>query len=183
MTDRTKLILAITLGSLGLVIGIVAAITAFNAKSEADSDQDVISTVDQRFAEAQAKQDKLEKKQASDAETLVNSLTGKERSLVRQLNKQSKQIKNLQQKTRNNANSVDTLSSREREQSTVVVREELGLHRNSDNLYHGRTGHQEQHLSFSRVSLGQGQSKDDSAPHKRMQRGWKAGQRPKKQPG
>jgi chromosome segregation ATPase len=120
MTDRTKLILAITLGSLGLVIGIVAAITAFNAKSEADSDQDVISTVDQRFAEAQAKQDKLEKKQASDAETLVNSLTGKERSLVRQLNKQSKQIKNLQQKTRNNANSVDTLSSREREQSNEI---------------------------------------------------------------
>ena len=120
MTDRTKLILAITLGSLGLVIGIVAAITAFNAKSEADSDRDVISTVDQRFAEAQAKQDKLEKKQASDAETLVNSLTGKERSLVRQLNKQSKQIKNLQQKTRNNANSVDTLSSREREQSNEI---------------------------------------------------------------
>ena len=124
MTDRTKLILAITLGSLGLVIGIVAAITAFNAKSEADSDRDVISTVDRRFAEAQAKQDKLEKKQASDAETLVDSLTGKEQSLVKRLNKQSKQINELQQTTRSNANSVDTLSSREREQSNEISRVE-----------------------------------------------------------
>ncbi|MCB0828308.1 MAG: hypothetical protein KDB62_05810 [Solirubrobacterales bacterium] len=124
MTDRTKLILAITLGSLGLVIGIVAAITAFNAKSEADSDRDVISTVDRRFAEAQAKQDKLEKKQASDAETLVDSLTGKEQSLVKRLNKQSKQINELQQTTRSNANSVDTLSSREREQSNEISKVE-----------------------------------------------------------
>ena len=124
MTDRTKLILAITLGSLGLVIGIVAAITAFNAKSEADSDRDVISAVDRRFAEAQAKQDKLEKKQASDAETLVDSLTGKEQSLVKRLNKQSKQINVLQQTTRSNANSVDTLSSREREQSNEISRVE-----------------------------------------------------------
>lgn len=120
MTDRTRLILAITLGSLGLVIGIVAAITAFNAKSEADSEKNVISTVDQRFAEAQAEQDKLEKKQASDAETLINSLTGKEQSLVKRLNNQTNQIKSLRQKVRNNANSVDTLSSREREQSNEI---------------------------------------------------------------
>lgn len=134
MSDRTKLILAITLGSLGLVIGIVATITAFNAKNEAQKDASVSTMVDQRFAEAQANQDALEKKQASDAEQFVARLTGKEKSLVTKLNKQSNQIRKLRQQTRNLSNDVDTLTSRQKEQGDEISKLESKQKSDDDSL-------------------------------------------------
>jgi chromosome segregation ATPase len=110
MTDRTKLILAITLGSVGLALGILGTIVAFNTKNEVRSDREVSAVVNENFAEAQKRQDELEARQASEAEKLVNSLSASERGLIRRingniravgairkrLNRQERQIKGLE---------------------------------------------------------------------------------------
>jgi predicted RNase H-like nuclease (RuvC/YqgF family) len=108
MSANTKQILAITLGSVGLVLAIVAAIIAYNAKQAADDNKNVATQVDERFAEEQAKQDAREKRQASDAEKFVARLDSDEKSLLRKINKQSNQIGKLRQKTRNLGNQVDS---------------------------------------------------------------------------
>ncbi len=95
MSDSTKQVLAITLGTLGLVIGVVATIVAYNAKNAANSNEEVTRLVDQRFAEAQARQDKLEKQQASDAEQLVASLNRGEKSLIGKIDANQKSIAGL----------------------------------------------------------------------------------------
>ena len=83
MSERTKLILAITLGSLGVALGLLATIVAFNAREEVDSDQQVSRQVDERFAEAQAKQDRREKEQASEAWRMTEATDNRRRSTSR----------------------------------------------------------------------------------------------------
>ncbi len=96
MSSNSKQVLAITLGSIGLVIGIVAAITAYNAKQTSDDNGNVAARVDQQFAEAQAKQDARDKRQVSDAEKFVARLDSGEKSLIKKINRQSGQISKLQ---------------------------------------------------------------------------------------
>jgi predicted RNase H-like nuclease (RuvC/YqgF family) len=108
MSSNSKQVLAITLGSIGLVIGIVAAITAYNAKQSSEDNGNVAARVDQQFAEAQAKQDARDKRQVSDAEKFVARLDSGEKSLIEKINRQSGQISNLQGQVRNLNNKVNS---------------------------------------------------------------------------
>ncbi|MBK8295519.1 MAG: hypothetical protein IPK93_12505 [Solirubrobacterales bacterium] len=71
MSSNTKQILAITLGSLGLVLGIFGTITAYNAKQATENDNSVTTEVQTQFAAAQASQDAKEATQVSRAEKLI----------------------------------------------------------------------------------------------------------------
>ena len=86
MSDRTKLILAVTLGSVGLALGILGTVVAFNARSEAKSNQEITAVVEEQFLDAQKRQDKLEAGRVSKAEKLVANLSADEKSLLRRLN-------------------------------------------------------------------------------------------------
>lgn len=110
MSDNTKQILAITLGTLGLVIGVVATIVAFNARDAANSNEEVTRLVDQRFSQAQARQDALEKKQASDAERLVANLDRGERNLIGKINSNSRSISRIRLKNNNLRSQIRSLS-------------------------------------------------------------------------
>lgn len=108
MSSNSKQVLAITLGSIGLVIGIVAAITAYNAKQASDDNGNVAARVDEQFAEAQAEQDARDKRQVSAAERFVARLDSGEKSVIKKINKQSGQISKLQGQVRNLNNQVDS---------------------------------------------------------------------------
>jgi chromosome segregation ATPase len=120
MSDSTKQILAITLGALGLAIGIVATVVAYDAKNAADSNEEVTRLVDQRFAAAQARQTALEKKQASQAEKLVAGLTRGEKNLVRKINSNAAAISSLQQQNRRLTSRVNSLAGDLQSLSTEV---------------------------------------------------------------
>jgi chromosome segregation ATPase len=120
MSDSTKQILAITLGALGLAIGIVATVVAYDAKNAASSNEEVTRLVDQRFAAAQARQNALEKKQASQAEKLVAGLTAGEKNLVRKINSNAAAINSLQQQNRKLNSRVNGLASDYQSLSTEV---------------------------------------------------------------
>jgi chromosome segregation ATPase len=120
MSDSTKQILAITLGALGLAIGIVATIVAYDARNAANSNEEVTRLVDKRFAAAQARQSALEKKQASQAEKLVAGLTAGEKNLVRKINSNAASIRTLQQQNRKLTSRVNGLASDYQSLSTEV---------------------------------------------------------------
>lgn len=120
MSDATKQILAITLGALGLAIGIVATVVAYDAKNAANSNEEVTRLVDQRFAAAQARQSALEKKQASQAEKLVAGLTAGEKNLVRKINSNAASITALQQQNRKLASRINGLEGDYQSLSTEV---------------------------------------------------------------
>jgi len=120
MSSNTKQVLAITLGSLGLVIGIFSMITAFNAKNAVDEESSVTEQVKTEFAAAQTRQDALEATQASKAEQLVASLSNSEKSLVKRLNGNQKAIKKLKRRTRNLKKQVNSLNSRVKELDSEV---------------------------------------------------------------
>lgn len=103
MSANTKQILAITLGSLGLVLGIVGTITAYNAKKATQDDVQVTSLVQDEFAKAQAAQDVKDQQTRTQAQEFVDTLGGKEKKLLRSINangasisKNQKTIKKLQ---------------------------------------------------------------------------------------
>jgi predicted RNase H-like nuclease (RuvC/YqgF family) len=128
MSSNTKQVLAITLGSLGLVIGIFAMVTAYNAKQAADDDSAISAQVNEQFAAAQTRQDAREDAQASKAEQLIDGLSKGEKGLVKKINSnakmtrqnkktnknQNKKIKNLQKKT-------NTLTNRDKELESEVA--------------------------------------------------------------
>ncbi len=120
MSDNTKQILAITLGSLGLVIGVFATIVAYNAKNASSSNAEVTKLVEQRFTEAQAKQDELEKNQVSQAEKLVQSLDQGEKSLVNKINSNAKQITTLQNQVDRQQNQINSLQSDNKQQANQI---------------------------------------------------------------
>jgi len=146
MSDSTKQILAITLGTLGLVIGVVAAIVAFNARDAANSNQEVTKLVDQRFTEAQTRQDALEKKQASDAEKLVAGLNRGERNLIGKINGNSRSISRLRQQNNNLKSQVNSLNQKNDSLSTQVTNLQDQAQKNFNSLS-GRIDQANQRIS------------------------------------
>jgi len=120
MSPNTKQVLAILLGALGLAMGVLGTVTAYNAKNATDTDGEVAAQVQQRFDEAQARQDELEKTQASDAERLVESLTTGEKSLLKRIHANTASIKRLRRQSRQLRGRVDSLTNRDRELSGEV---------------------------------------------------------------
>lgn len=119
MTGNTKATLAIVLGAVGLLLGILGTITAYNAKDAVDSDANTSSQVqtlvEQKFQEAQAKQDQLEASQRSEAEQFVAQLTQGKKNLLQKINGNQRKIKKLQKKNRNLTRRVNSLESRDNE--------------------------------------------------------------------
>ena len=120
MSDRTKLILAVTLGALGLALGTLGTIVAFNARDDVNSNQEVTAVVEQRFAEAQKRQDDLEADQVSEAERLVDSLSKTEQNQLGKIDSNSKAISSLRQKVNNQQSQIDALKSTNQQQANQI---------------------------------------------------------------
>jgi chromosome segregation ATPase len=134
MSDRTKLIIAITLGSLGVALGALGTVVAFNAKSEADSSQQVAGLVDERFAEAQTRQDRLEEKQASQAEKLVANLTDGEKNLVGKIDSNGDSIATLRKRVNSQQEQINALKSTNRKQSNQISNLQKQVQQNFNSL-------------------------------------------------
>ena len=109
MSDRTKLILAVTLGCVGVALGALGTIVAFNARSEVKSNEAITAVVEQKFAEAQKRQDGLEASQASEAEKLVASLSNAEKNLLRKINSNSRSARALRKRLNNQEQQIQAL--------------------------------------------------------------------------
>lgn len=124
MSGNTKTTLAIVLGSVGLLLGGLGALTAFNAKKAVDSDaestSEVHALVDERFQQAQERQDQIEATQKSDAEKFVEQLTQDERTLLRRINGNHRSIRQLNRRTRNLRQEVNTLKTRDNQLSNEI---------------------------------------------------------------
>lgn len=124
MAGNSKLIVAIVLSVVGVLLGILGTVTAYNAKDAVDSDANTTSEiqtlVQDKFDEAQTKQDQLEASQKSEAEQFVAQLTKGKRNLLQKINNNSKSIKRLQRSNRKLRNQVKTLNDRDRQMSSEV---------------------------------------------------------------
>ena len=95
MTDRTKLIIAVTAGLIGLALAIFATIVAVNAREKAESDASLQEQVSSQVDEALRQQARKERRQISKAERLVQSLSGSERKAVREIARMRRSIQAL----------------------------------------------------------------------------------------
>lgn len=88
MTDRTKLIIAVTAGLIGLALAIFATIVAVNARDKAENDASVQAEITQeveaRLDEALREQAAKEGRQLSQAERFIRTLSRDERNAVRE---------------------------------------------------------------------------------------------------
>ncbi len=134
MSDRTKLILAVTLGSVGVALGVLGTIVAFDAKNEADSNQEVAKLVDERFTKAQARQDRIEKKQASQTERLVASLSEEEKSLLRKIDSNTDSISTLQKRVNSQQEQINSLKSTNQKQATQISNLQKQVQQNFNSL-------------------------------------------------
>ena len=102
MTDRTKLIIAITAGLVGLVLAIFATIVAVNARNTAENDAsvqaEVTSQVEARLDTALKEQAAREQGQVSRAERFIRSLSKDERRALRLIAAQRASIRALGRK-------------------------------------------------------------------------------------
>jgi predicted RNase H-like nuclease (RuvC/YqgF family) len=96
MSDRTKIILAMVFGALGLAVGIFATVVAVNARDEATSGEAVTEQVRAEFTASQAAQDAKEQASLSKAEKFVNSLSKEEGRLARKLRRTDRRLRSLE---------------------------------------------------------------------------------------
>lgn len=115
MSSNTKQVLAITLGALGLALGILATVVAYNAKDAADSNASVTSQVQTEFAAAQAKQDAKEQAQVSGAERFVNKLSKSEKSTLKYVNQNAALVKKNTKAIKSLKKQINALESRDTE--------------------------------------------------------------------
>lgn len=134
MSDRTKLILAITLGSVGLALGTLGTIVAFNAKNEVKSNQEVTSVVEAKFAEAQKRQDALEASQVSGAEKLVNSLSSAEKNLIRKINTNASSIDSNRKRLNSQDRQIKALQATDQQLSSQITDLQKQAQRNFNEL-------------------------------------------------
>jgi len=95
VTDRTKLIIAVTAGLIGLVLAIFATIVAVNARDTAESDASVQQQVSQQVSEALREQARKEERQISKAEQFIQSLSGSEKKAVRAIARLRRSVRAL----------------------------------------------------------------------------------------
>ena len=134
MSDRTKLILAITLGSVGLALGTLGTIVAFNAKNDVKSNKEVTAVVEQKFADAQKRQDDLENQQVSGAEKLVDSLSKKEKSQLGKINSNANSISSLRNRVNNQQKQIDSLKSTDQQQANQISNLQKQVQQNFNSL-------------------------------------------------
>ncbi len=117
MSGNTKATLAIVFGVVGILLGALGTITAYNAKDAADSEvnttAEIQTLVEEKFQEAQSRQDQIEANQKSDAEKFVAQLTRGEKNLLQKIHGNHNQIRKLKRRTRNLRSQVNTLKNRD----------------------------------------------------------------------
>ena len=128
MSGNTKATLAIVFGVVGILLGILGTITAYNAKDAVDSDAQttaqVQALVEEKFKEAQTRQDSIEASQRSEAEKFVAQLTKGENNLLKKINGNHQSIKKLKRQVRNLNQQVKTLKNRDNELSSELTQVE-----------------------------------------------------------
>jgi len=134
MSDRTKLILAVTLGSVGLALGALGTVVAFNARSEVKSNQEITAVVEEKFFEAQKRQDKRDASRASEAEKLVASLTTDEKNLLRRVNGNSKAVRSIRKRLNNQERQIQGLRNTDQQLSSQITSLERQVQRNFNEL-------------------------------------------------
>jgi len=134
MSDRTKLILAITLGSVGLALGTLGTIVAFNAKNEVKSNQEITSVVEAKFAEAQKRQDALEASQVSGAQKLVNSLSLAEKNLIRKINTNAGAIDSNRKRLNSQDRQIKALQATDQQLSSQITNLQKQAQKNFNEL-------------------------------------------------
>ena len=95
MTDRTKLIIAVTAGLIGLAVAIFATIVAVNAREKADSDAAVQQQVSDQVNQSLREQARKEASRVSRAERFVQSLSQSERAAVREISRLRRSVRSL----------------------------------------------------------------------------------------
>lgn len=99
MTDRTKLIIAVTAGLIGLALAIFATIVAVNARDKAENDASVQAEITQeveaRLDEALREQAAKEGRQLSQAERFIRTLSRDEKNAVREFARIKRSIRAL----------------------------------------------------------------------------------------
>lgn len=95
MTDRTKLIIAVTAGLIGLAVAIFATIVAVNAREAADNESAVQQQVSDQVNQSLRDQASKEAAQLSRAERFVNSLSRGERVAVREISRLRRSVRSL----------------------------------------------------------------------------------------
>jgi chromosome segregation ATPase len=134
MSDRTKLILAVTLGAVGLALGTLGTVVAFNAKNDVKSNQEITKVVEDKFAEAQKRQDALEAKQVTGAERLIRNLSTSERSLLRKINSNSRTIVNLRRRLNSQQQEIGSLKTTDQRLSGQITDLQRQVQRNFNEL-------------------------------------------------
>jgi chromosome segregation ATPase len=134
MTDRTKWILAITLGSVGLALGLLGTIVAFNARSDIKSNQEITAVVEAKFAEAQKRQDDLESRQVSEAEKLVNSLSASEKNQLGKIDNNVKSINGLRNRLNTQQQEIDSIKNTNQQQSKQISNLQTQVQNNFNSL-------------------------------------------------
>ena len=128
MTGNTKVTLAIVFSVVGILLGVLGTITAYNAKDAVSSDTEqtaqVQALVDQRFSEAQSRQDSIEASQKSEAEKFVAQLPKGEKNLLKKINGNHQSINRLKRQNRNLRQQVNTLKSRDTGLSNEITQVE-----------------------------------------------------------
>jgi len=159
MSGNTKTTLAIIFGVVGILLGALGTITAYNAKDAVDSDSEfnseVQALVDQRFNEAQSRQDQLEASQKTEAERFVDQLTRGEKNLLQKINGNHKGVNRLRRKVRNLRNQLNSLKSRDQELSREVdqLENELASEYSQVNSRINKTNQQVQKLQRQVANL------------------------------
>lgn len=95
MTDRTKLIIAVTAGLIGLAVAIFATIVAVNAREAADNESAVQQQVSDQVNQSLRDQASKEAAQLSRAEQFVQSLSRGERAAVREISRLRRSVRSL----------------------------------------------------------------------------------------
>lgn len=127
MSPRNLQILAIVLGTIGVLLGGLGAITAYNAKQAVRSDSELAADIKSSFEAEQAKQDALEKRQASDAEKFVADLSAGKKGLAKRIHANSRAIKVQTRQVRRLRARTAGLASRDRGLSDELTTTEADL--------------------------------------------------------
>lgn len=103
MSAAVKLILAMTLGAVGLIVAIVATVVALNAKSAADSDQATSAEIRQEVSQELDTRARQQQRGLNRVERFVNQLSEQEkgslgslRTLKRRVNRLSREVKAIE---------------------------------------------------------------------------------------
>jgi predicted RNase H-like nuclease (RuvC/YqgF family) len=95
VSDKTKQILAMALGGVGLAVAILATVIALNARETANSDQASSAEIQQQVTEELQRRAAAEKKELNQVERFVKELSEEEKGAVKSLGSLKRRVNQL----------------------------------------------------------------------------------------